>query len=103
MTSYDRLPPSSDVGASGDRSPMLRARPAARHASPESRSRSILTALLAVRDGDFSTRLPTNWPELDGLIATTFNQTITQRRAISREFTKLRRIVGEEGRLRQRV
>ena len=71
--------------------------------SPEARSRQVLAALLSFRDGDFSIRLPTNWPDTDGLIATAFNQTIERKQDISREFTRLRRVVGEDGRLRQRM
>ncbi len=44
--------------------------------SAEARSRQILTAFVAFRDGDFSVRLPADWPGIDGRIAETFNQTI---------------------------
>jgi hypothetical protein len=53
--------------------------------SPDGRSRSILAAIEAFRDGDFTVRLPTNWSQVDAQIATAFNQTIAQKQRISRE------------------
>ena len=41
-------------------------------------SRQILKAFVAFRDGDFSARLPADWPGIDGRIAETFNQTIVR-------------------------
>jgi hypothetical protein len=44
----------------------------------ESRSRMLLAALTAFRDGDFSWRLPLDWAGTEGRIAETFNQVIAQ-------------------------
>ena len=41
--------------------------------------RQILKAIVAFRDGDFSVRLPADWPGIDGRIAETFNQTIARK------------------------
>src|SRR5579864_5407524 len=71
--------------------------------SPESRSRLILAAIEAFRDGDFTVRLPTTWSQVEAQIATAFNQTIAQKQRISKEVTRLSETVGKEGRLRQRM
>ena len=42
--------------------------------SAEARSRQLLTAMTAFRDGDFSVRLPNDWVGLDGRFAEAFNQ-----------------------------
>jgi HAMP domain-containing protein/CheY-like chemotaxis protein/signal transduction histidine kinase len=63
----------------------------------------LLTAMLAFRDGNFSTRLPSDWSGLEGRIAEAFNQTIDHEYRISREINRLSESVGKEGRLRQRM
>ena len=40
----------------------------------EMRSRQLLAAVMAFRDGDFSLRLPIDWEGTDGRIAEAFNQ-----------------------------
>src|SRR5271165_4693463 len=69
----------------------------------EARSRQILKALVAFRDGDFSARLPADWPGIEGRIAEAFNQTIVREEIISREVRRLSATVGKEGRLKQRM
>ena len=71
--------------------------------SADARSRQILKAFVAFRDGDFSARLPADWPGIDGRIAETFNQTIVREESISREVRRLSVTVGKEGRLKQRM
>ena len=71
--------------------------------SAEARSQRILLAMMAFRDGDFSVRLPVNWPDTDGQIASAFNQTIAQKQRISGEFSRMSSAVGKEGRLKQRM
>src|SRR5271170_1288173 len=71
--------------------------------SSEARSRQILKAFVAFRDGDFSARLPADWPGIDGRIAETFNQTIVREESITREVRRLSVTVGKEGRLKQRM
>ena len=69
----------------------------------EERSRQILAALLAFSDGDFTTRLPTEWSGTDGRIAETFNHTIGNAARITDEAARLSTTVGKEGRLSQRM
>jgi len=71
--------------------------------SAEQRSRQILTAIMAFRDGNFSVRLPGNWLGIDGRIAEAFNQTIDHEEQISNEIKRLSVSVGKEGRLKQRM
>src|SRR4051794_20663991 len=72
-------------------------------AEPETRSRQILSAIIAFRDGNFSVRLPTDWDDTDGRIAEAFNQTIAHEEHIASEVTRLSVSVGKEGRLKQRM
>src|ERR1700712_2552211 len=67
------------------------------------RSRQLLMAMLAFRDGDFSVRLPADWPGVDGRIAEAFNQSLAHEGRISREVARLSVTVGKEGRLKQRM
>ncbi len=63
----------------------------------------LLNAILAFRDGDFSVRLPSNWPGMDGRIAEAFNHSVAYEARISREVARLSDTVGKEGRLKQRM
>src|ERR1700712_1915094 len=67
------------------------------------RSRQLLTAMLAFRDGDFSVRLPADWPGSEGRVAEAFNQSLAHEGRISREVARLSTTVGKEGRLKQRM
>src|SRR5215467_13631946 len=67
------------------------------HDSRDARLRQILMAIVAFREGDFTVRLPTDWGDIEGRIAETFNQTIAQEDRISREITRLSVMVGKEG------
>ena len=65
--------------------------------------RQILKAMVSFREGDFSVRLPLEWPGIDGRIAEAFNQTIIHEDHTSREIARLSVTVGKEGRLKQRM
>ncbi len=86
----------------GDRALLLEDRAQAEKLA-EARSRQILKAIVAFRDGDFSVRLPADWPGIEGRIAEAFNQTIGREEVISREVRRLSATVGKEGRLKQRM
>src|SRR5499427_4268094 len=72
-------------------------------ASVEARSKRILAAMVAFRDGNFSARLPSDWEGIDGRIAAAFNQGVSHEDQVSREIARLSRTVGLEGRLKQRM
>ncbi|WP_019197661.1 HAMP domain-containing protein [Afipia birgiae] len=59
--------------------------------------------MVAFRDGDFSVRLPRDWPGTDGRIAEAFNQTLAHEGRITAEVARLSETVGKEGRLKQRM
>ena len=57
----------------------------------------------AVRDGDFSVRLPGDWTGLDGKIADTFNEIVAANASMARELERVGTVVGKQGKTRQRV
>src|SRR4029077_20735334 len=63
----------------------------------------LLQAMLAFRNGDFSTRLPIAWTGVEGKIADAFNEVVAMSERRAREAAHVARVVGKEGRLRQRM
>jgi HAMP domain-containing protein/signal transduction histidine kinase/DNA-binding response OmpR family regulator len=63
----------------------------------------LLNALLAVREGDFSVRLPGDWTGLGGKIADTFNEIVATNARIAAELEHVGNLVGREGQTRHRV
>jgi HAMP domain-containing protein/signal transduction histidine kinase/CheY-like chemotaxis protein len=64
--------------------------------------RLLLTALRALRRGDFSVRLPDDLPGQDGEIAQLFNEVVTLEEQLTDEFERLSIVVGKEGKISQR-
>ncbi|HKE82455.1 MAG TPA: HAMP domain-containing protein [Vicinamibacterales bacterium] len=62
-----------------------------------------MTALQAVRDGDFSVRLPGDWTGLEGKIADTLNEIVAANARIADELERVGTVVGKRGKTRQRV
>ena len=71
--------------------------------SAEARSRALLAAVVAFRDGDFTVRLPADWAGTEGRIAEAFNQALAHEDRIAREVARLSVSVGKDGRLAQRM
>src|SRR5262245_49749362 len=67
------------------------------------RPAELLAALTAMRDGDFSVRLPGDWVGLNGKIADTFNEIVTANGRIASELDRVGTAVGKRGKTRQRV
>ncbi len=63
----------------------------------------LLGALHAMRDGDFSVRLPRNWSGLEGKIADTFNKIVASNSRMAAELERVGQVVGKQGKTRQRV
>src|SRR4051812_18180864 len=63
----------------------------------------LLTALRAVRDGDFTVQLPTDWTGVNGKIADTFNDIVAANRKMAQELERVGQAVGKQGKTRQRV
>src|SRR5262245_48648835 len=66
-------------------------------------AKSLLAAMIEFRDGNFAVKLPPDYQGVAGKIADVFNEvvTVSQRRAM--EVTRVCRVVGKEGRLRERM
>ena len=63
----------------------------------------VLRALLALRRGDFSVRLPPEWSGIDGKIADAFNAVTEMNQRMVDELARVSRVVGTEGRIAQRA
>jgi HAMP domain-containing protein len=63
----------------------------------------LLAALLALRNGDFEVRLPSDWTGIPGRIADTFNDIAASNDRMARELERVGRVVGKEGKIRQRA
>src|SRR5581483_11887090 len=66
-------------------------------------ARALLRALQAVRDGDFSVRLPGDWTGLSGKIADTFNDIVAANAHMADELERVGQVVGKQGKTRHRV
>src|SRR6185312_1348387 len=66
-------------------------------------ARELLAALQAVRNGDFSARLPGDRTGLAGKIADTFNEIATLNGRMAAELLRVEQAVGRKGQIRQRV
>ncbi|HTL20624.1 MAG TPA: HAMP domain-containing protein [Steroidobacteraceae bacterium] len=65
--------------------------------------RKLLRALQAVRDGDFSVRLPSDHTGLAGKVADTFNEIVTANQRLAQELARAGQIVGKDGQTRYRM
>jgi signal transduction histidine kinase/CheY-like chemotaxis protein/HAMP domain-containing protein len=63
----------------------------------------ILKALRLLKRGDFSVRLPMDLAGIDGDIATTFNDVVELNDSMTKEFARLREMIGREGRISERA
>jgi HAMP domain-containing protein/signal transduction histidine kinase/CheY-like chemotaxis protein len=63
----------------------------------------LLHALLALRKGDFSVRLPVDWTGVAGKVADTFNEVVELNERTVNELERISRVVGKEGRIDQRA
>jgi HAMP domain-containing protein/signal transduction histidine kinase/DNA-binding response OmpR family regulator len=64
---------------------------------------ALLNALDAVRNGDFSVRLPLDWEGIDGKIADAFNDIVATNEKLARSIEQVSVVVGIEGKLGQRI
>ena len=72
-------------------------------ARPRLDRREILTALKTFRSGDFSVRLPLHYDGMDGEIAEVFNEIVQLNDQMTKEFDRLSRVVGKDGRIGERA
>ena len=64
---------------------------------------ALLTALTALKKGDFSVRLPLDWTGVAGKVADTFNEVIELNERMANELERISRVVGKEGKINQRA
>ncbi len=65
--------------------------------------RQLLDVLLAVREGDFSVRLPGHWTGIDGKIADALNEMVAANQKMAVQLDRVGQVVGKEGKTKQRV
>ncbi|WP_332876984.1 response regulator [Massilia sp. S19_KUP03_FR1] len=63
----------------------------------------LLATLMALKKGDFSARMPSDWTGVPGKIADTLNEIIETKEKMVTAITDVSRVVGREGRLTQRA
>src|SRR5206468_5927975 len=66
-------------------------------------AKQLLAAMVAVKRGDFSARLPDDWTGIAGKIADTFNELTRTNLRMTQELERIGRVVGKEGRITQRA
>ena len=71
--------------------------------APEREMATLLGALTQLSRGDSSVRLPLHWEGVAGKVADVFNQLVEQNATMASELSRLRRVVGKEGKLKQRA
>src|SRR5882757_2262299 len=69
----------------------------------EDELRELLSLFLAVREGDFSVRLPGHWTGLVGKIADAVNDVVAANEKMAEQLKRVGQVVGKEGKTRQRV
>jgi hypothetical protein len=65
--------------------------------------RLILNALITLKKGDFSVRLPMEWIGVAGKVADTFNDVADQMEHSTGDLSRISRVVGKEGKLGERL
>ncbi|MBA5637977.1 response regulator [Duganella sp. LX20W] len=63
----------------------------------------LLATLMALKKGDFTARMPSDWTGISGKIADTLNDLIETKEKMVKAVTEVSRVVGREGRLTQRA
>src|SRR6266850_5852629 len=66
-------------------------------------SREILRALMTLKKGDFSIRLPIDWTGTSGKIADIFNDVAETMEQSTKDLSRISRLVGKEGRINERL
>src|ERR1700747_372137 len=64
-------------------------------------TKALLVALDAFERGDFSVRLPLDWQGTAGKVADRFNRVVALNERMAKELSRLRHLVGREGRIHQ--
>src|SRR5262245_30465700 len=81
-------------------------RPTTKNGNEDSRSIDhvkLLEALVALKKGDFSVRLPIGSPNLDGRLADAFNDVVELNHRLAQELERISEVVGKHGKITQRA
>ncbi len=89
--------------ASNGAPPLLVARKRSPEPSNDEFMKQLVEALGAIRDGDFSVKLPSEWTGLEGKVVDHMNAITTRLWRSSEGIFRLRREVGEEGKIGERL
>ncbi len=65
--------------------------------------KTLLAALKALRNGDFTTRMPEDWTGMPGKIADTLNEIIDMAADTATEFERVARLIGKQGKVDERI
>jgi methyl-accepting chemotaxis protein len=65
--------------------------------------KELLKTMMALKQGDFSVRLPIEWTGMAGKIADTFNTVVETNENMASELERLRQAVAKEGKINQRA
>ncbi|MBI5271768.1 MAG: HAMP domain-containing protein, partial [Burkholderiales bacterium] len=71
--------------------------------APTQELQVLLTALVGLRNGEADVRLPYHWTGVAGRVADVFNDVVAQNASLAEELSRLRKVVGRQGQLKQRA
>src|SRR5580658_5520993 len=71
--------------------------------SPDAFAANLLGSLLRFKDGDFSSRMPSDLIGIEGKIADVFNEILAVSERRAHETARVCRVVGKEGKLKERM
>jgi HAMP domain-containing protein len=63
----------------------------------------VLSALMSIKKGDFTIRLPVGWTGIAGKVADTFNEVAELMSNSTEELSRVSHVVGKEGRIQERM
>ncbi|MDI6735260.1 MAG: hypothetical protein QME42_03540, partial [bacterium] len=66
-------------------------------------TRVLLEALVRLKNGDFTVRLPVDWIGVDGKIADAFNEIVLLNAQVANGLNRISQVVGKEGKISQRM
>ena len=69
----------------------------------EADANRVLSALIALKKGDFEVRLPVGWTGISGKVADTFNDLAEMMALSTTDLSRISRVVGQEGRIQERL
>jgi HAMP domain-containing protein/signal transduction histidine kinase/CheY-like chemotaxis protein len=76
---------------------------AAKEQDAQAHGNALLQALTALKRGDANAALPRDWDGLPGKVADTFNEVVENNARMWQELSRLSRVVGKQGKLKERA